>query len=160
MLPGTAYKATPWAGCEGAAEPKARQCARHLCFSAQLALSEEQANPLSVLAAAFIPWGQSSDVFKATLLGSIPGFICMLGMISPVAFFSHAGASSPQQRLCIPISSKHVLKERIFCLDFARWHPVISGFNIRSFPEEETPRSHRRFFTTLLVLPLPNFKLQ
>lgn len=116
LLPGTAYKATPWVGCKGAAEPKARQCARHLCFSAQLALSEEQANPLSVLAAAFIPWGQSSDVFKATLLGSIPGFICMLGMISPVAFFSHAGASSPQQRLRIPISSKHVLKERIFCL--------------------------------------------
>lgn len=77
---------------------KARQDANHLLFFAQLALSEEQANPLSVLAAAFVPWEQSSDVFKATLLGSIPGFICMLGMISPVVFLSHAGESSPQQR--------------------------------------------------------------
>lgn len=97
LLLGTASETTP---SEGVAEPKARMlcfCAKHLCFFAQLALSEEQANPLSVLAAAFIPWEQSSDVFKATLLGPIPGFICMLGMISPVVFISHAGESSPQQ---------------------------------------------------------------
>lgn len=83
---------------------------------AQLTLSEKQTNPQSVLSAAFIPWEQSCYVFTAILLGFIPGFICMLGMISPMVLLCHAVESSAKQNWCIPKSSKHILKEHIFCL--------------------------------------------
>lgn len=116
LLPGTSSKTVLWVDCEGDTELKARQGAKDLCFFAQLAVTEEQTWPVSALAAAFIPWVQRSDVFKGTLLGSIPRFICVLEIISPVVFFSSAGESSPCQRWHIPVASKHALEERIFCL--------------------------------------------
>lgn len=41
LLPGAASKAVPQVDCEGATQPKARQGAKHLCFFAQLAFTEE-----------------------------------------------------------------------------------------------------------------------